>query len=231
MGPQGAKPTPSLYPAPFSGWLGARWQRAVFEGAKQCRPCAEGTEAGFEGCVGGWCLPSGGRIGWAQGSGVPEYPLGASTLALGFSGSSRPPLSLLPAMGEPWWRVILGPACCESPRQGRWWAPSGRHSQAPRPTLLQPRDTSSPESARTARPRTSGWYPAGAQGGMGAAQRPRPVGLRGEEPGGLGVKGPGDMRMQADMTRVRAAGTLGLGLRGPAALSRPGPRPQGSGRP
>lgn len=131
-GPPGGKADPQPVPCPlFSGSLGARWQHAVFEGAKQCRPHAEGTEAGFEGCVGGWCLPSGGRIGWAQGSGVPEYPLGASTLASGFSGSSRPPLSPLPAMGEPWWRVILGPACCESPWQGRWWAPSGRQSQAP----------------------------------------------------------------------------------------------------
>lgn len=128
---QSRPPACTLPPGFRAGWLGPRWQRAVFEGAKQCHPRAEGTEAGSEGCVGGCCLPSGGRIGWAQGSGVPEYPLGAGTLASGFSGSSRPPLSPLPAMGEPWWRVILGPACCESPRQGRWWAPSGRHSQAP----------------------------------------------------------------------------------------------------
>ena len=39
----------------------------------------------------------------------------------------------------------------------------------------------------------------------------------GEEPGSLGVKAPGDRRMQAGTACVRVAGAVGLDLRGSSA--------------
>ena len=154
-------------------------------------------------------------LGWDAGAGrSPPRPL---KLEVGYSGVT------------PWTHEARrhGKDSCEPPRQGQWWAPSGRRSQAPPTCSTAASGAPLPHVCLDGQ--ATGRQVGTRQGpGVGwvLPRGPRPVGLRrevsltrraGKEPGSLGVKAPGDRRMQAGTARVRAAGAVGLSLGGSSA--------------
>ena len=151
-------------------------------------------------------------VGCQGGGGSPPRPL---KLEVGYSGVI------------PWTHEARrhGKDSCEPPRQGSGGLPLGGAPRHPPSAPLPPRGRPPhvcPDGQATG-------HQVGTRQGPGVGRvlnrGPRQWGSTevsltrraGEEPGSLGVKAPGDRRMQAGTACVRVAGAVGLDLRGSSA--------------